>query len=146
MVRVITWCNNSSAVCSSKQECQSYWRLLDPRQQQGTPPAAPTCMHVTIHCCHHIEHRDLRIIQMYRGDQNVAHGCCLMELVSLFVLYFKKFYAPLRAKNIPVRTFISCTKIVDRLTYASSVYMYKWSFCGVLHIKNIPQDKIKDLL
>ena len=76
---------------------------------------------------------------MYRGDQNVAHGCCLMELVSLFVLYFKKFYAPLRAKNIPARTFISCAKIVDQLLNDNH---YKRSFIlswGMFLICNTPQ-------
>ena len=45
-----------------------------------------------------------------------------MELFSLFAMYSQKFYAPLRAKNIPVRMFISCTNIVDQLMYDSSVY------------------------
>ena len=59
---------------------------------------------------------------MHRGGQYVADECYLMELFLLFVIYFKKFYAPLRAKNIPVRMFISCTNIVDQLMYDSRIY------------------------
>ena len=95
---------------------RSYCKLLLPGNS-GTTPATPTCIHLFIHWFHQIHNGDLRIMQTHRGGQCVADGYCLMELFSLFVLYFKKFCAPLCAKNIPVRTFISCTKIVDRLLH-----------------------------